>query len=69
MSEFKAGDPIWYKQIIPGGYGFPNNVPGVFVRETARRTKVRVFTKAGTTVEIAVAKHNVFPRDPEAVWR
>lgn len=65
----REGDPIWYRQVSRGGYGYVSDVPGEFVKATSRRVKVRVFTKAGTKVEIAVAPYNVRPRDPSAVWK
>jgi hypothetical protein len=65
----KAGDPIWYRHVPRGGYGFGFDVPGEFVRATERRVTVRVFKKDGARVDRVVMAHNVRPRDPEAVFR
>ena len=63
------GDPIWYRHVSRGGYGYEQDVPGEFVRTSAKRVRVRVFRKSGPPVEISVAPANVRPRDPEAVWK
>ena len=60
----KAGDPIWYRQICRGGYGFDRDVPGEFMHTTPRRVTVRLWMKDGTRVEVVVHPNNVRPRDP-----
>lgn len=64
-----AGDPVWYRQVLRGGYGFGSDVPGVFKRASPRRVVIKVFLKSGATTQIAVHPKNVRPRDPEAVWK
>lgn len=63
------GDPIWYRHAQRGGYAFAVDVPGEFVRVTARRVAVRLLKKDGTSVVVRVSADNVRPRDPETVWR
>lgn len=65
----KAGDPIWYRHTQRGGYCLQSNVPGEFVKATARRVVVKVWKKDGTRVNVAVQAKNVRPRDVESVWR
>jgi hypothetical protein len=66
---FIEGDPIWYRHVPRGGYGFGSDVPGTFVKRTARRVVVRCFLKSGKTKDVSVFQRNVRPRDPEAIWR
>jgi intein/homing endonuclease len=63
------GDPIWYRHVPRGGWGFGVDVPGEFLKATATRVVVRVFLKSGNTVDVTVWAKNVRPRDAEAVWR
>lgn len=63
------GDPIWYRQVTRGGYGFVNDVPGEFVKATPRRVTIQVFLKDGSKTQISVHPNNVRPRDPQAVWK
>lgn len=65
----RAGDPIWYRQVARGGYGFAQDVPGEFVKRTARRVVAKLWLKDGSRRDVAVAPQNVRPRDPQAVWR
>lgn len=64
-----AGDPIWYRQEIRGGYGFDYDVPGYFVRRTKKRVVVRLTLKRGGEKDVAVSPMRVRPRDPLAVWK
>lgn len=60
---FKPGDPVWYRQEMRGGYGFIDDVPAEYVRETAHRITVRVRLVEGGTREIHVKRDNVRARD------
>ena len=62
MTQYQPGDPVWYRQVSPGGYGFAANIPATFVRRTPRRITVRVTLHDGSTRDIHVAAHNVRPR-------
>ena len=64
-----AGDPVWYRQVSRGGYGYESNVPGEFVRATEKRVIVKVWLRSGGTTEIAVNPANVRPRDLETSIR
>lgn len=66
--DVNAGDPIWYRHRQHGGYGFETEVPGTFVRATARRFVVRLLLKSGEPKDVAVLPTRVRPRDPAAVW-
>ena len=70
MSMFKEGDLVWYRQVQPGGYGFVNRVPAVFVEMTPRRVAIEVLLRDGTRKRIAVAPHNVSVRsaNESIVW-
>jgi hypothetical protein len=61
------GEPIWFRQAQRGGYGFEQDVPGTFVRETAHRIVVRLLLKSGGSTEVAVKPANVRRRFPEQV--
>jgi hypothetical protein len=61
------GDPVWYRQIIPGGYGFGADIPATFVRATAKRLIVRVTLRyEDESKDIAVLPTNVRPRTTKA---
>lgn len=62
----KPGDPIWYRQTVRGGHGFDRDIPGEFVRATARRFVIKLWLKDGTRVDVAVTNEKVRPRDLEA---
>lgn len=68
---FTPGDLVWYRQVTPGGYGFANRVPAVFLRATERRVTIEVLVRDGSRKSIAVHPTNISPRHPdEAIrWR
>lgn len=55
----KAGDPIWYAQTCRGGYGFMRDVPGEYVRSTAKRVTVLLHRRSGDPVQVAVHPRHV----------
>lgn len=60
---FSPGDLVWYRQVYPGGYGFANRVPAVFLEATQRRVAIEVLKRDGTRARIYVAPLNISPRD------
>lgn len=59
---YVPGDLLWYRQVTPGGYGFPNRVPAVYVRTTPKRIVIEVLMRTGVRREIGVAPANIMPR-------
>ena len=58
-----AGALIWYLQTVPGGYGFTNRVPAVFLYWTPRRVAIEVLVKDGSKKRICVARDNIMARE------
>lgn len=59
----KPGDPVWYRQVTPGGDGHPANVPATFVRRTLYRITIRVPLRDGGERVIHVAPSNIRARE------
>ena len=59
-----AGDPVWCRQRVRSGVY--QDLPGEFVRATARRFIVSVWLKDGTRVNVPAAPNNVRPRRPSS---
>jgi hypothetical protein len=59
-----AGDRIWFRQTCRGGYGFQRDVPGWFVRQTAKRVTVLLsIANSERKVTVPVHPKNVRARE------
>jgi hypothetical protein len=61
----KPGDPIWYRPTLRGYSYDEHEIPGEFVRATARRFVIKLWLKDGSRVDVAVTNEKVRPRDPD----
>lgn len=59
---FASGDLVWYRQVCPGGYGFANRVPAIYLKRTPMRVSIEVLKRDGSRARIAVVPANVSPR-------
>jgi hypothetical protein len=60
--EVRRGDPIWYRQIVVGGYGRGLLVPGTFERYGAIRVAVVLVDATGGEHRVYVSPLNVYRR-------
>ena len=63
MKPLTKGDPIWYRQAAPGGYGYAGHyIPGRWIAASARRLVVSLMLPDGSTRIVHVAPAHVTRR-------
>lgn len=60
----EPGDPIWFRP-KSNRYGKVGDIPGLFVRRSARRTVIRLILDPQPAVQVAVDPLRVRARDLE----
>lgn len=57
-------DLVWYRQPVPGGYGYGRFVPALAHHETGKRRCVDIVLRDGTIHRVFVKVENLSPRQP-----
>lgn len=67
-TAWKPGEPVYWRQVPRGGYGFTQAVPSKVVRVTPKRVVIAALLTTGKTREITVLPTSLYRPSSNEAW-